>query len=88
MSLLGLGSAAVAALPIDELIDRLAFARSPTSSIYLPGGASDPFYMGYAEWEDDVFHEYVRTMYFTAPTTADEARWIDSNRDRIVFLPA
>lgn len=32
---LGLGGAAVAALPVEELIDRLAFARSPTTSIYL-----------------------------------------------------
>lgn len=36
LRLFGLGAAAVATLPVEELIDRLAFARSPTTSVYVP----------------------------------------------------
>lgn len=37
LRLLGIGATAAAVLPVEELIDRLAFARSPTKSIYMPG---------------------------------------------------
>lgn len=59
LRLLGIGAAAAAVLPIDELIDRLEFAKSPTTSLYV--ARPTPFgSRAIMEWEDEMFREYVR----------------------------
>lgn len=54
LRVLGVGAAAVATLPLDELIDRLDFARSPTTSLYV--AKPSPV----QQWEDTFFAEYIR----------------------------
>ena len=56
---LGLGGAAVAMLPLEEIIDRLEFARRPTTSIYLPSSS-----IAVQQWDDDCFIEYVKSTPF------------------------
>lgn len=55
LKLLGLGSAAAVVLPLEEMLDRLAFAKSPTTSIYLPIADNRV-----QQWADDMFVDYMR----------------------------
>lgn len=69
LRLLGLGAGAVALLPVDELLDRLAFAKSPTSSIYLPPRIT------VEQWSDDMFAEYVRALAARDLAYYDGLKW-------------
>jgi hypothetical protein len=48
-------------MPVDELIDRLAFSRSPTTSVYIAGGGG---LVSVQQWSDDFFRDYTRASVF------------------------
>lgn len=55
LKMLGIGSAAAAVMPIEELVDRLEFAKSPTSSIYI---APQRPLVDLSNWEDTYFRAF------------------------------
>lgn len=88
LATLGLSTAALAALPLDELTDRLGFARSPTSSVYVrrPVGKtrgmdtlifelhSDMLWLGAAVLEVSDTEPRFRRVDWISPNHAEEQR--------------